>query len=480
MSEFSSMLTDHLKTRGIMLRAAAEACGINYTLMSRYTSGNRLPPNLDAVKDMADALQMSKAEKDQLCDLFFVTRLGPSTREAFDRISHLLASLDSLFAPDDSPFPQVSYQKAEALSVPIMPLSSGTELLEALSYMLYREADQDSIPVRMIMQPNSQISEGLINHPLNPKLHLSQIVCIDPNHDSASHVNLDVIRGLLPIACSRFQSEIYYGYEPVQNAEEGFDLFPCTLITDSHVLRFDVNLTHGEIIGIPDVVKLYSDQFDVQKEHAMLLTHRMPGMEAHIENVIKNENRDAITYAIHSWPCIGPFLSRDIYEKQISHNLPNREAAIELLCSNYNDYDQQEEDVALLTSILSKSGIRDFLDHGILREFPIIYHDPFPMEMRIRIIERTIETLRHKPESYKFYIAKDDFKIPEKVGLVFSNGLLSIKDSYSPGIDTLFLQEQHFVRLLMDYFEYCVSTKRVYTVEETIEILEQFLAEVKS
>lgn len=93
MQKFSEYLNDYILNEDISYRKAAELCQMDRTLLRRYTTGERLPRNLDRVLEMAEKLGMSKEEEKKFCRSYRVSQMHQVEYETMKHIEHIIQAI---------------------------------------------------------------------------------------------------------------------------------------------------------------------------------------------------------------------------------------------------------------------------------------------------------------------------------------------------------------------------------------------------
>lgn len=468
MSDFSEYLRKHIKNQNLTLKEIAENININYSLLSRYMNGNRLPKNIDVVNKIADYLKLDYNDSQHLCKLYYQEKNGEDVYEAYNEIFETITELDNLFLAPKSLFPKPVYTDIKPLDKKIIPLLCKQDIVDSLSYSLIYFSNKEKIHLYSIMQPNAIITEALINHPFAPQIDMKQIVCLDRNSTISPIINLATYRNMMSLAASAINQEFYYYFDPVHNYVNRFNLMPNFIITEDYAIRFDNTLSYGELITNPEQVNFFKKAFDKKLEQTTRLSSHFDSAIAHTQYLYQNEKEDTGGYAIHSWPCMGFFLSADYYEKYLIKDLPNRRQVIDTLTRSYNYTDTKTTNKPFVT-FLTISGLEEFLQTGIIKEFPIEYYTPLEKEDRLEIIDRTIESI--DAGWYSAYIAKDSFVLPEHLGIVFTSPYITLKNTAADNIPTYIVKDLPFYNLLQNFMAYCIENNYVYSREESRKLI---------
>ena len=468
MSEFSVFLKNCIKNQNLTLKEVAKLTNQNYSLLSRYIHATRLPKNQHVVKEIAAGLQLNENDTKKLCKYYQQEKIGKDEFEAYKKIKNLLSRLDYIFTQSGALFPKPIYNQTIPLKEGITPLNSQQDIFDCISYSIIYFSKNETVNIKAMMQPHPALNELFVNHPISTQIHLEQIICVDRNNANSSTINLNLLDTILPILCSSIDTEISYYYESINNHINSFTLFPAIIIIGDYLIRFDEKINYGELITVPEIVDFYKNTFMELKQNTAILTPNLNSPMAHTQYLTENENSFTTGYAFHSWPCVGSFLSRDIYEQFLLPELPMRDVLIENLTKtcNYSETQTPQQNVKIF---ITKEGIEYFLKTGDIVEFPKEYYIPLTKEVRLLIMKRMIKGI--KEGWAQIYITKEDFTIPKNIGVIFSSSYLSIKNTTSPNLDTYIIEESSLCSLFINFFNYCVENNYVYPISQTTEII---------
>lgn len=91
MKTFSEYLSAYVAGCRISWQKAAQLCGVNRTLLSRYACGKRLPENMDKVKKIAKGLEMSPQQTEEFKILYQISKSGSQQYKALNLISQIFS-----------------------------------------------------------------------------------------------------------------------------------------------------------------------------------------------------------------------------------------------------------------------------------------------------------------------------------------------------------------------------------------------------
>jgi len=467
MSRFSDYLQKCIKDQHLTLKEAAEYTKQNYSLLSKYIHGKRLPKNVQAIKDIANGLQLNNTDKIKLIKLYQQEKIGKDDYLAFSEITKLAQQFDMLFSSPKSLFPKPVYKNIKPIEQNITPLYSKQDILDSLAYALIYFSNLEKVHLYAIMQPDDTLNEALINHAISHKIKMQQIVCIDQNSKNSSLNNLITFSKLITLTASSLDEEVAYYYESVHNHVNSFNWMPNFIIIENYTIRFDNTLSYGELITNTEHTDFFKEAFKRRWKRTHRLTAHLNSAKQHTQYLYQKEICIE-GFSIHSWPCIGAFLSPDIYEKYLIKDLPQREEIIKLLTMS-NNYENKKLPRKPFVSLIDANGLEDFLQNGIIKEFPSAYYTPLETNTCLQIIDRTIESIIDG--WYTVYVAKDFFKLPKHMGLVFTSSRISLKNTNSPNIDTYEITDAPLCQLLAKYIAHCIENNYVYSKEESLQLI---------
>ena len=105
---FSEYLGSYIKENEVSLPKLAKQVGIDRVTLFRYTTGDRKPANDKIVKNIANALCMSAAEKEHLLDEYDKSVMGEDIVNSY---KYMCKMMNSLADVNDLLDPKYNFQK---------------------------------------------------------------------------------------------------------------------------------------------------------------------------------------------------------------------------------------------------------------------------------------------------------------------------------------------------------------------------------
>lgn len=225
---FSNYLKLYIEKKGWTITQAAERCGIDRTLLSRYVNGKRVPKNEKIVIQMAENLNMKEMQRQKLMDEYLIV-----TGKA--RTGELRFVFDKIFAGDDI----------------LMNVKTGGK------------------------KSKCQIGEWQ---------HALQLSC---EKEITEHV-VYVTTGVKKVQLLIYQGDysMYYHYHRINSEEDAHgEMF--FIVSDKGLVLFDRTISYGLFSNQKHFVEYYQTIFRDRKKKSQIFGEKIDEEEA---DVVENKN----------------------------------------------------------------------------------------------------------------------------------------------------------------------------------------------
>lgn len=253
MTAFSNTLSVLIRTRKTNISSLSAECGIERTLLHKYISGTRTPTDMNAARSIADALMLSPAEKNTLCENFRLTALGEEGYMTVLESEKILNYLSNIPQPDIISL-SPEYE-------PLRPMTVSDRLsVDTTIKRILRSRRTDTVTV--ISPPGyATVTQELISACIDrPDISIKHILCFEGRSGSCS--NLRKFSDILPliIFCRNYTPLINYTY-PLRQ-QSSVSLLPCLILTGQYAFAFNFGADKGILHTNHDTIALYKTLTD--------------------------------------------------------------------------------------------------------------------------------------------------------------------------------------------------------------------------
>lgn len=169
-------------------------------------------------------------------------------------------------------------------------------------------------------------------------------------------------------------------------------------------------------------------------------------------------------YAFHMSPCMMAVLDRELIEKYLEPQLPQREELVKVLCEYISNLQKQD-----MTYVCSMEGILQFIETGIISEFPKEMYQLPDKEDRMELVKRLFD----EEKAGKVHILKKnigDLKAELYLCITPESGLLRFAVPSKNVLKDISLEESGLVSVFYDFCEN-LSPELFYSEEEAKRII---------
>lgn len=474
MSVFSDCLTNIKDCRNITSAQIAQMCNKNAKEVYGWMIGKHLPENWSQIECMVEALQLSEAEGEQLKSAYEQTVIGEKNYICHRKVIEFFQALQE--GRDE--YVSIQEEKPARMRDVELPefakLNNKMEILRWIQHVLdslYGQEEKTLYLKLQTMQPEVLMSLKMFCSCVKACRMEAIVYMLKDEADAEVH-NLEVLKGIAEILVQRNSVEIFCMEEV--NWEKGFS--DNWILSENFILWFDDELSGGMVTTNQEWVKFFLDSFEESKKSGKSI-----GRKAHeLESLIYFFEQKSEGSSIEYMPCMGSGLTKEILDRQIYTDVPNREALIQQVVAYYEEFMQLEN--ANWHSFFFREGLLEFMETGRIDNIPYMIYEEADFATRCEVLRNIIAV----SESGKLthYMIKDG-KLPVLRNLYVEQA----KDDTQKMIVDLHFQEGDKERCMMldngfgkqfcEFFEYLKVGGYVYSAEETVaymkEVLEEYL-----
>lgn len=470
MSVFSELLRDYVKRSGNTILNFSKLCGIERSLVQKYLSGSRIPANPKSIYHMAEVLQLSPKERNELVKRYYEASVGVEVYEQRTLIHNLIRYFRNYVQKGHPPLIRMQDYSDEQADE-IVFLKDGLKNWERILWMLESEIKQEEVEILLIAQPEQEMLMSLISYVLghkNVKVH--HIVCLENRIDQLKgSPNLKILFQLLPnlFRTDRYRVSMYY--DNLNSHRNDMSIFPNIMLTNHSVVCFDNYLQSGILYHKQEVRDYYQGVVDHIKKECHLEYH-----VASVGQDIPGEYVDVPLHltTIHHDLCMMALVTREEVEQFKNPEFPNIDEIVDMFW-NLQCYWRTYQNQGYVNNIITRSGIDHFVQEGKTDEIPDEFYIPIPVETRIVILKRLVEMIENG--SYMLCIAREGvFNIDDALTIELYDGSV-VKLVYQNERERKILKisELSIVRAIEDYIRYIPESRWMMTQEETLQYVKQ-------
>lgn len=175
------------------------------------------------------------------------------------------------------------------------------------------------------------------------------------------------------------------------------------ILTSKYVCMLSDDLQDGYLSNDPELIKMMKERFEKYRRRAHRLVENVQGeIEQQYRIMGMLMANPYPKYAFHMSPCMMAVLDRELIEKYLEPQLPQREELVKVLCEYISNLQKQD-----MTYVCSMEGILQFIETGIISEFPKEMYQLPDKEDRMELVKRLFD----EEKAGKVHILKKTLEI---------------------------------------------------------------------
>lgn len=479
MSVFSECLSKIKDRKHITVTQMAELCQVEMTVMHRWVNGERLPEAWSKVELIMRNLHMSKDEQKMLKTAYEKTVFGEMKSQTFAQCMDILQTMQHCRTKEI----QVVKEVVEIPEFPqFITMNSKTEVLRYIKLVLDYQAFSKGKGLYIKMYTINSDFYTLLRVFMseNAPCEVEEIVYLEEDDSYYEYRNIEFLGQLIETMFRKKQMTIYCADKNSDDNEE-----KNWILSDDFYMEFNHEMTEGMLTLDPAIIQLARENFNRLKKQCTIVGKRDIRSLQYLMEVIKQK-----TYInrVEFQPCLGPGLTREILDNRIHKELPNRAYFIDRLLERYS---LEKEERWYATSIFSKEGLLEFMEHGVVVECPEDFYERLDLSERCMVLECLINYIK-QGKINQYMIKAPDFPKVAGLGLEeyrdedtcfmsFEIQFIDIQKDESGNvlevgrIDRFVVTQERVICAFRSFWDCVKNEMYTYNEEETLRIMEGIL-----
>lgn len=474
MSAFSNLLSKLIQTENVNVSALTQYCGLDRSTMYKLINGKRSPASRELVQKITEFIHLNPWEQQQLLEAYEITRLGPEIYSQRRDIQKFILNLRDIRKKSQLP-DAGSPEELPSSPDPAVPLLGKLQVSAAVHSIFRRAAAKtaDSYKIGILAQPEHLEVLNAVAPLLQAgsRLRLDHIICFNNGRQSIPpqyNYNLQGLSGVIPFYGTKCQYQPYYYYDNVDSHHGGFNLMSCLFLTENEAVLCSSSLSGGYFFHSEKMIAPLKQHFQrlLSMARPMMLSFES-SLEFQFQKLPALTAACRDSYSLSYEPCFGACMSRDLLEKYLRPELPDREHFLARA-------DAYFAAASCSHNYFSRSGLEHFLKTGILHEIPPSLYIPPEYPDRVRMVKRFIALLEEGKDIRMFQNALGDYPSNFHLLAACNFGYLMFinrENHYS----YLILEEPNLLGAFFDYASSLGETDQLATPQETRSFLQRAL-----
>ena len=495
MSTFSELFESHVSKRNISISGLGKYCQFDRANIYKIIHGKRNAPDLRFVEQAASYMKLTPSERLEFIEAWHISEIGEGiylSRKAIrDFILHFPERIGTLSREGPEQVPGLQYLVQDRLgyrgnaSEPAFEtyVLVDSKAVNTAAFELITEAFNRKFgTICLLLQPDYNFLFSLLSSVTeeDSRISVEHIICMDtdpsPDRGSDSITCLQLIQDLqrtVPLYQNNLNYQSFYFYDKVQSHYHSLNGLSCMILTETAALLCTSDYRQGLVLHSAEAVKLLHRIFQEYRQSCVNYFLPVSSMDMMFSQETTIEPSEEAAYIFQAEPSLCAYTDAPVLNRLISRQLPNRTEYILALDARMK---KQYEAVSCpgFCRYHTLSGIRHFLDTGILLDLPRWLYSPFPPRERIRLTEKMLEHARGRDNSFR--LLKEPFaEVSLQMHLyIRSNGGYLLFTGRNNDLICLVIREPSLLEAFRDYFE-TLGEKELYTQEESIASVQAML-----
>ena len=480
MSVFSEMLSGFITEKDIVMRDLIDYCGVERSTLYQIIKGKRYPPSNAVLKKIADFMQLSMSEWEELLKAAEVCRVGEKVffrRQSVESfICNFPADLSEIWHRDMKTSGEIDITFP---SDPCRSLSTNLEVNNILQKLIFHETRKKRGHIALLLQPDDTfLFQMLSSLTLDSPVLLEHVICmssIDEVDREKKLLHIKYLENIFPLFVrNNIDYHPYYYYDKVEAHFNNMNGYPYWILTQDYAVMCSVDYRQGVLFKDPQVVgnmwKLYREYQGKCSELFRFLDLDLEDM-TQVNRMVAMVDYSIPYYIMERELGIEPLLSRDILDHCIDPAIPERKTYVDQLDGKISELREAVES-GRFKMYFSMTGLDNFVRDGIVTGLPEGILIPANKEDKISIL-RNLQAYCH--EGHYRMLGRRLETISPHLHIGINGGIVYLTfNGPEQHMKYLLLTEPQIFTMFKDYVEN-LGEDSFYTIEETEQYIESLI-----
>jgi len=491
METFGKILKRNIENSGYNIFQFAKITGINRVNIQRYISDQRFPSKI-VYLEMLSYLHLNLEEQKELETAYSICSVGPALYFQREGIKKIFESFSDVYESEEQRNLYITnnyyqYEKPDNNIIKNQSVRGDIGVLRLFQREIIRITNTYTNPYIHLFLPVKKSSNFLKNAlteiGINFQNHLEIIQMFSMtsrvmNDDKVEEHNLEVLSTVLPMCFSRnFNYQAYYYYDNGLSSSKNIGLvFPYYAIMNDSMILYSQNMTDAMFCAEPMLLNVYQNSFIDNLKKCKCFTKTAYVYDDFVSSYLKNNNLVDQEFWLEYQPCLISVATPDMVEAILRKDLEGREKFKEKVLERLH---QVQNRACEPYHFFTEKGLREFVETGTCMEFPKAYAVEFPKKYRLELLTLLIEACESEKQMLRI-IDLNSFRIPAYLSTSVNSAaahFYNVMKDNSWGC--ISLREPTLINALLDFFISLPEGPFLYTKEETLDILNRYIARLK-
>lgn len=479
MSEFSNTLSYFIKSRNISVSALVKYCELDRSTMYKFINGKRNPASRMLVEKLAEYMNLNPVETTALLEAYQLTEVGEEAYYSRKGVLDFVLSIGDLrfqFTPESYPNKFIDISSDSNLSpADCTPLSGRLAVSSAIHMILQAEASRKDGVVFLFAQPEhlQMLDIAASLSWLDQSIRIDHILCIDNSQNlvkSQRNYNLNCLLKILPFFGTRHQYRPFYYYDNVNSHFNNLNFMPCAFITFDAAVICSSDTQKGILFHQSESIALLKEAYiSMLSSVRPLMTAFTPSpLNFHLKYFSKEFRNVPDHYTLQAVPCIIPYFTRELADKYVPANFPNRLEFLQNLQQYIKEFPMKK-----FHTYFTRKGLQAFLRTGYVSEIPSYICSKIEFPDRIYLLQKLVNAAENGTDIRMLKGKLENFPANFYLSISGPSGYFMLTNSPEQSPAYFFLKEQKLLHAFHDFAESLEQGEFLLSLDDTKRIVQE-------
>lgn len=485
MSRFSSKLKLLIDDSGINIYQLAKKAQLDRTTIQRSIVGERLP-SITFVEKLCDYLRVSPMERKELLEFYTISKVGEKVHASRKYIKDMIERIATMHMKSDNMFIGQKSVTLDGQFNEDIKIFSGHYSVNNLIHDILEEEvyNEHSSEVKLMVPFEYTFLFDFLRQiylAQKGRISIKHIIKLskNPNALQNSNFNLEILSNVIPFAFSvgnGYQPYYYYGNTDI--AKDISLIMPYYVLTNTRMVTLSADFKTAILYNNEEVANKYRMEFEnVVSQTKPFIRNVKDCGDILSTYIMTYKEAGHFTHNIEPQPCFAKYYTHQMIDEKLRQDVEHRDMILQYL---YEFYDSYEDTSSLAMSIFSIDGLESLVNTGVMADLPPRFALPFTIEERkilLRSLRKDIEENIYLVRA----INSSKLLIPSfaTIQLYGTHSLLFLTADDN-GIISSLIDEKSICESFYDFFESLADGDLLYDKEETLNIIDEFIAKLAS
>ncbi|HCY60225.1 MAG TPA: hypothetical protein DHU73_05840 [Lachnoclostridium sp.] len=478
---FAELLELHIRENGYTNYEAAKEAGIGRVNLQRYLSGARVP-GIEVFEAILKALPMSRKEREEFCASYELAADGKDLYYLRHFVREILENAADLCGTEVMQILDGNPENQEKVQIVDGKLAVERFVWSGIAKNMAKRSDGSALlylPTENFFPGRFLPTYSVGGDSVASKLKIVQMVPLAKRADQAENGfhNLRVLKNLIPLyfqAGSSYETRYYYQDRPDDLGAAA--IYPYYAVFEDNVILFSEDMEHAVQIRNEDFAEKYRNRFLMaagQKNATRKLVTFFENTAELLWYLAEHDMErceEIERYSVEYQPCFLLAADREITSAVVRMDGAYKNAFLEEALKRADVMRRS----ARMIHYFTEEGLDEFIENGILTEYPETYLRPLTEHERILVLDRFLKIADQENITIGI-IRPDHLHLKRSINVYLSSacGLNMILYDEKQGLRNMIVEEHSIYHAFKTFILRMEEKRDVLSHEETVAVLRE-------